>query len=76
MTVVIDNLEKMALVERTPDPKDRRATVVKITAEGENLFADLFPRHIKNLSKILKTLDKEEKNQLINLTKKLGKGVS
>jgi DNA-binding MarR family transcriptional regulator len=33
-TKVIDRLEEMGLVERSPDLGDRRATVVSITSEG------------------------------------------
>lgn len=33
-TKVIDRLEKMGYVTRSPDPHDRRATVVEITAAG------------------------------------------
>lgn len=33
-TKVIDRLEKMGYVTRSPDPNDRRATVVEITAAG------------------------------------------
>jgi DNA-binding MarR family transcriptional regulator len=35
-TKVIDRLEDMGLVEREPDPDDRRATTVSITAEGRD----------------------------------------
>lgn len=33
-TKVVDRLEEMGLVERHPDPDDRRATIVSITATG------------------------------------------
>ncbi len=35
-TKVIDRLEEMGLVERQPDPEDRRATVVVITTSGRD----------------------------------------
>ena len=38
MTKVIDRIEDMGLVSRTPDPDDRRATVVEITPEGREMI--------------------------------------
>lgn len=38
-TKVIDRLEKMGLVARSPDSEDRRATVVSITAAGREAMA-------------------------------------
>lgn len=38
-TKVIDRLEEMGLVERRPDPADRRATIVSITAAGREARA-------------------------------------
>ena len=36
-TEVIDALEERGLVKRSPDPADRRATLVSLTSEGEQL---------------------------------------
>ncbi len=38
-TVVADRLEALGLVERTAKKGDRRATVLKLTSEGERTFA-------------------------------------
>ncbi len=38
-TKVIDRIEEMGLVERHPDPEDRRATVVVITSAGRDAMA-------------------------------------
>jgi DNA-binding MarR family transcriptional regulator len=38
-TKVIDRLEELGYVVRSPDPDDRRATVVDITAEGREIMA-------------------------------------
>ena len=39
-TKVVDRLEEMGLVERRPDPDDRRATIVSITAAGRMARAE------------------------------------
>jgi DNA-binding MarR family transcriptional regulator len=38
-TEVIDALQELGLAERTPDPADRRATLVTLTAEGQDVAA-------------------------------------
>lgn len=39
-TKVVDRLEAKGYVKRLPDPVDRRATVLEITAAGEKIMAD------------------------------------
>lgn len=40
-TEVVDQLESKGLVRRTPDPTDRRATLVTATETGEELFTNV-----------------------------------
>jgi DNA-binding MarR family transcriptional regulator len=40
-TEVVDALEERALVQRHPDPEDRRATLVRLTADGDRLSTAL-----------------------------------
>ena len=39
MTYLVDDLERAGLVERRPDPADRRARQVVLTAKGERVLA-------------------------------------
>ncbi|MER7441299.1 MarR family winged helix-turn-helix transcriptional regulator [Micromonospora avicenniae] len=70
-TEVVDDLQRRGLVERRPDPNDRRATLVALTAEGvrtstairatrqaeaDRLFAELTPGDRDDLARILRTL--------------------
>lgn len=41
LTGILDRLEKMALVERTPHPEDRRAVLVCLTEPGLSLAQEL-----------------------------------
>ncbi|MEU4564176.1 MarR family transcriptional regulator [Actinoplanes sp. NPDC023936] len=70
-TEVVDDLQQHGLVSRSPDPADRRATLVTLTGqgvatataihaaraeEGERLFAALNPEDRAHLSRILRIL--------------------
>lgn len=70
-TEVVDALESRGLVERRPDPSDRRATLVKVTAHGtgvlgairaargteaERIFDRLTPADRDHLARILRQL--------------------
>ena len=43
MVALIDALEGSGLVARSPHPDDRRKNVVRLTAEGERVFAEALP---------------------------------
>lgn len=75
MTVVINNLEKQGYIKRLSHPSDKRAYLIKLSKKGEVLISDLFIRHIENLNSILKPLSMNEKDILIELCRKLGKGI-
>jgi DNA-binding MarR family transcriptional regulator len=71
MTVVVDNLEKMGLIFRYPDPNDKRARLIALTDRGKTLMETVFPRHVKHMSEVFSVFDDEEKRQLIYLMRKL-----
>lgn len=73
MTVVIDNLEKLGLVERVKDPEDRRAIVITLTAAGEAKFKEMWPAHAHVVETLVwSALSEEEIETLGVLLKKLG----
>jgi len=70
-TEVVDGLESRGLVQRRPDPGDRRATLVEVTGPGatvlgairaargteaERFFGRLGPADRENLARILRAL--------------------
>lgn len=75
ITYVVDKLEKKGFVERHPSPTDRRASNVVLTDKGEALFDEIFPKHVETISKNLSFINNEEKEQLIDLLKRIGLGV-
>ena len=75
VTVVLDNLEKIGLVERVVNPKDRRAITVRLSSKGKRLFEKIFPKHAEFVTSVASVLSEEEQVQLANLLKKLGLGI-
>ena len=73
MTVIIDNLEKEELILRKQDPRDKRASLISITEKGYSVVEKVFNNHINNLDKVLGVLEDKEKENLIDLLRKLGK---
>ena len=71
MTVIVKNMEKNGLVRRIQAPDDKRASLISLTEKGEELIERIFPLHLDNLSDHLDGLEKDEKETLISLLKKM-----
>ena len=72
ITYVIDKLEKRGFITRVNCPTDRRVTYAAISAEGKEFMSEIFPEHEKNLHELTNALTSEEKDQALELMKKLG----
>jgi MarR family 2-MHQ and catechol resistance regulon transcriptional repressor len=75
VTMVIDNLEKQALVGRTRRADDRRVVEVSLTAKGRRYIEERFPLHARRITQLLAALEPKEQAELAALCKKLGRGV-
>ena len=71
MTNRLDRLEEMGLVERLPDPTDRRGRLVALTDAGRELVDSAVVEHLANEERLLSGLDTEEREQLAGLLRKL-----
>jgi MarR family 2-MHQ and catechol resistance regulon transcriptional repressor len=72
MTVVVDNLEKDGLVERTRTDVDRRVVHVRLTPKGKKLFDEVFPQHARYVGDLAAVLSEDEQHELARLARKLG----
>jgi MarR family 2-MHQ and catechol resistance regulon transcriptional repressor len=72
MTVVVDNLEKLGLVERVHSKEDRRAVLVRLTMRGKKLFDEIFVKHAAHIARLASVLTDQEQEELAGLLKKLG----
>ena len=71
----LDKLEEAGLIARSPDPADRRGTLITLTAAGRKLIDDLTPRHLENERRILGALTAGEQRELADLLRKLQLGL-
>lgn len=73
-SVVLANLERAGLVQRRRRHEDRRVQVVSLTPRGQQLIAEVFPRHAAVLARRMSVLDATELEALGALCRKLGRG--
>jgi DNA-binding MarR family transcriptional regulator len=64
MTALVDRLERQALVERTPDPDDRRAVRVAVTEAGLTVLAERRATRAAALAVPLDALDPSDREVL------------
>ncbi len=76
MTYLLDDLEQAGLVERRPDPTDRRARHVVITQTGRELLHELKRRLRDAEDDLLQSLDEEERVVLRTLLHRLATGLA
>jgi len=73
ITLVIDNLEKQALVRRTREGEDRRQVTIQLTESGRALIERIFPGHAGAICEEMNVLTPQEQATLASLCLKLGK---
>ena len=76
MTGIIDTLEREGQIERVADSNDRRKVIVRITEAGRELVKDFMPRHLEYIKQMLSKLNKEDRQNLLELLKRLIMGIS
>lgn len=71
MTARLDRLERRDLIERRPNPADRRGVLVRLTKHGESIIERALPEHLANEARLTACLSSKELRTLSNLLKKL-----
>jgi DNA-binding MarR family transcriptional regulator len=67
VTSKVDDAEADGLVRRTPDPHDRRATLVELTPRGRDLVAQVGTERSSSAGTLLARLDDAERRELLRL---------
>ncbi len=75
ITRLVDRLEADGLVLRTPDPDDRRAQRLLLTARGQTIRDEAARLHHEAVERRLGWLDPDEQRQLSALLEKLRRGL-
>ena len=71
----LDRLERAGLVERAPDPQDRRGVLIRLTAEGREVIDATTVAHLENERRLLAALSAAEREQLADLLRRLALGL-
>ncbi|AKH44207.1 MarR family transcriptional regulator for hemolysin [Altererythrobacter atlanticus] len=69
MTRMIDTLEKDGLVERLPDPTDRRSKKLRLTPEGKTVLSDIFDIADEMRERLLQGLPQQTVDELNDVLK-------
>ena len=76
ITSLIDRMEKVDLVTRTPAPDDRRSNIVKLTGRGKELLAEIEPHYTKEVKRIMNALKLNEQKKVIEMLERIRGNVS
>lgn len=71
VTSVVDDLEQAGLVERRPDPTDRRATLVALTEAGRQVLTVADEERRRRADDLLARLEPAERTELLTLLHRL-----
>ena len=71
MTNRLDALERNGWIVRTPDPNDRRGTLIELTKQGSDLLDQAMDSHLEGEASLVAHLTKTEQKDLAKLLKKL-----
>ncbi len=72
VTMVINNLEKLGMVQRKRGEKDKRQFIIHLTPKGKKIIQELLPGIVKKIKKHFEILNKDEQNELQRLCKIIG----
>lgn len=68
---LLDGLERDGLVDRLPDPDDRRGKKIYLSIEGENLLTEMLNARRRVLQPMTGLLDDQEMQFLFNILEKI-----
>jgi MarR family 2-MHQ and catechol resistance regulon transcriptional repressor len=74
ITTAVDRMEAKLLVVRKSHPQDRRVRLVELTTKGRRLIEKAYAQHSIDMEKAMSALSRQDRGQLIELLKRLGKG--
>jgi MarR family transcriptional regulator, 2-MHQ and catechol-resistance regulon repressor len=73
ITTAVDRMEAKWFVVRKNHPEDRRVRIVELTPKGRRLIEKAYAQHEILMERAMKHLSREDRAQLVDLLKRLGK---
>ena len=74
-TTLLDKMTAQGLVERRPDPEDRRSHSLYLTEEGQQLAETLIPSHEDFIQEHMAALSDEQQRTLLTLLRELDRSL-
>jgi len=71
MTRIIDRMEGAGLCQRSPDPQDRRAWLIRLAPPGDALLSQTLPAHYVWVANLMRHFNAKERQMLKRLMQKL-----
>jgi DNA-binding MarR family transcriptional regulator len=75
IVAIVDELESRGLVERRPDPSDRRVRTLHVTRRGQDLLEDAFNLVVQHERAISDALTAKERAQLLELLNRIATSI-
>jgi DNA-binding MarR family transcriptional regulator len=72
ITSLLDTLERRGLVERQPDPTDRRRLLIVITQDGKAIVDQFLPEVVAIQTAAMASLTEAQRGQLVEMLATLG----
>jgi DNA-binding MarR family transcriptional regulator len=76
MTGLLDSLERTGLIERIPNPEDRRMLNVKLTEKGQQRLDEVMPDYYARVAQVMRDLSEKDRELLIEMLQKVGSHVA
>lgn len=71
-TALIDRLEKRRLVERRPNPQDRRGTIIALTKEAQSKLPNLFDSLARAMEVLVSSYSDTQLKTLLSFLRRIG----
>jgi DNA-binding MarR family transcriptional regulator len=71
VSVRVERLSDQGLLTRSPDRRDRRNSLVRLTDTGRALFDRVTPAHINTENRLLAALSTQQREQLVTILRQL-----
>ena len=65
--IIINNLQKMEMVQRVKDPEDNRKSIIKLTDKGKELIKRIWPENRKMFTEKFSIWSTDEKKEIVKL---------